>query len=159
MITLRPALAGDINTIAQIWHVAWHEAHAEIVSPELVKLRAFESFHPRIETDLSNITVGELNGVLSGFVTVRGDELHQLFVAAEARGTGLARALVQAAEEQISSAGHDRAWLDCAVGNDPAAGFYRSCGWEYVRTHLEQVETQNGPFGVDCWVFEKALIA
>jgi GNAT superfamily N-acetyltransferase len=55
--------------------------------------------------------------------------LEDLFVRAEARGTGLGRAMVEAAIDRARARGCRRIELDTAEWNEPALALYRSCGF------------------------------
>ena len=55
--------------------------------------------------------------------------LEDLFVHAETRGSGLGRALVEAAIERARARGCRRIELDTAEENEPALALYRSCGF------------------------------
>jgi hypothetical protein len=37
--TVRPADEREIGQLAQVWFDGWHEAHAQVVPPELTRLR------------------------------------------------------------------------------------------------------------------------
>ena len=55
-------------------------------------------------------------------------------VVPEARGTGLAAALIRAFEQEAAARGADRVGLTCFEDNDRAIRFYEKSGWERVRT-------------------------
>jgi GNAT superfamily N-acetyltransferase len=156
-ITPRNAAAGEILQLAQIWFDAWHESHAQIVPAELVRLRTFESFRDRLRAALTHIRVVGPLGSPAGFSLVKGDELYQLFVAAHARGSGVAAALVADAEARISASGFQTAWLACAIGNGRAARFYEKCGWHRAGTMIIQADTRDGVFPLEVWRYRKAL--
>jgi GNAT superfamily N-acetyltransferase len=101
-------------------------------------------------------TVGEIGAPL-GFSWVKDDELYQLYVASQARGTGVAAALVADAESQLLKAGVHTAWLACAIGNNRAARFYEKCGWRRIRTMINVLDTPTGTFHLEVWRYEKAL--
>jgi GNAT superfamily N-acetyltransferase len=88
---------------------------------------------------------------------IQGDELDQLFVAAEARGTGVAAALLADGEARLAAAGVRTAWLACAIGNDRAARFYEKHGWRRAGTMIHRPETPDGPFPLEVWRYEKEL--
>ena len=92
-----------------------------------------------------------------GFCWVRGDELFQLFVHREARGTGVAQALMADGEARLAEAGVVTAWLACAIGNHRAARFYEKCGWAMVGVHPNVAETPEGPMTLEVWRYEKQL--
>ncbi|MFE7505569.1 GNAT family N-acetyltransferase [Promicromonospora sp. NPDC057488] len=83
-----------------------------------------------------------------GFVTVRGEELEQLFVAATHRGSGIAADLLSAGEARIAAAGHPEAWLAVVAGNTRARRFYERAGWSDGGPLDYQAETPEGPVPV-----------
>ncbi len=121
---VRAAEATELDQLAKVWFDGWHEAHARIVPAELTRVRTLPSFRDRLQAALPDTrTVGDVCSPL-GFCVVKGDEVYQLFVAKEARGTGVAAALLADAEARLSANGVATAWLACAIGNDRAARFY-----------------------------------
>lgn len=127
---LRPATSADADDIARVWHLAWIDGHAGHVPREIIPHRGLDTFRARVPSRIATTTVATVGGAdLVGFVTVTGDELEQLFVAAEARGGGVARALLGHGEATIF-AGHELAWLAVATGNARARRFYERQGWE-----------------------------
>jgi len=154
---VRPADAGEIDHLAQLWHDAWHGSHASLAPPELVRLRTLENFRDRLAAVLPDISVAGPAGAPSGFCAIKGDELYQLFVSSAAHGTGVAAALIADAETRLAARGVEQAWLACAVGNMRAARFYEKSGWRNAGTFVMLSETSNGPFPIDHWRFEKRL--
>jgi len=154
---VRPADPAEIDHLAQLWHDAWHGAHAHLAPPELVRLRTLANFRDRLAAMLPDICVVGPAGAPLGLCALKGDELYQLFVAREAHGSGVAAALIADAEARLAARGVELAWLACAVGNMRAARFYEKSGWRNAGTFVMQSETSNGPFPVDQWRFEKRL--
>ena len=99
-----------------------------------------------------------LAGGWLGFCTVKGDELYQLFVSAQSRGSGVAVALIDEAEARLSKSGVDTAWLACAIGNDRAARFYEKRGWRLAGTVVSRLDTSAGTFPLEVWRYEKSLV-
>lgn len=157
MITIRAAEEAEIDQLAQVWFDAWNDAHAQIVPVELVRLRTLENFRERMRKELPNVRVAGAPGEPVGFCVVRGDELYQLFVAAKARGTGVAAALMADGEAQLAQSGVENAWLACAVGNERAARFYEKCGWRRNGIMDNEAETSEGIFLLQVWRYEKKL--
>ncbi|MEO9822098.1 MAG: GNAT family N-acetyltransferase [Paracoccaceae bacterium] len=143
--------------IVEIWHQGWHDAHASLVPSELVVLRTKESFTDRVQQLQSDFRVAISKDEILGFCILRGDELYQMYVSRNARGRGVAAALIEDAETCIQGAGHRTAWLDCAIGNDRAARFYGKSGWENVKTVITKLDTSKGHFPLEVWRFEKSL--
>ena len=59
-------------------------------------------------------------------------ELEQLFCASAAHGTGVAGALLAAAERALAARGAAVAFLFVVVGNERAARFYTKVFWSLV---------------------------
>ena len=154
---VRAAQEREIDHLARIWYDGWHEAHAQIVPAELTRLRTLESFRDRLLAALPDLRVVGPPGEPLGFCIVQGDELYQLFVAAESRGTGVAAALVADAEARLAESGVEIAWLACAIGNQRAANFYEKCGWHRAGNMINHAETSDGSFPLEVWRYEKAV--
>ena len=157
MINIRAAQPTEIDQLAQVWFDAWNDAHARIVPVELVRLRTLENFRERMQKKLPNVRVAGEPGDPVGFCVVKGDELYQIFVAAKARGTGVAAALMADGEALLAQRGVETAWLACAIGNDRAARFYEKCGWRRTGTMTNEAETSEGTFLLEVWRYEKVL--
>jgi len=154
---VRGANPSEIDHLATVWYDGWRDAHQEIVPDELTRLRSRDSFRDRLQADLRNIRVVGPPGAPVGFCIVKGDELYQLFVSAEARGSGVAAALIADAEARLSASGVETAWLACAIGNTRAARFYEKRGWHRAGTVTSRLETTEGTFFLEVWRYEKAL--
>lgn len=154
---IRHAEISELDHLAGLWHSVWHETHAPLMPEELGRLRTLENFRDRLEAILPDIRVAGPTGSPVGFCITKEDELYQLYLSPEGRGTGAAAALLADGEQRIAAAGHKRAWLGCAVGNERAARFYEKSGWKLAGTVNILVETGEGPFPVDVWRYEKEL--
>ncbi len=158
-VQVRHAAITEVDALAQLWFDGWQDAHAAILPAALQRLRTLESFRERLLRGLSQVyAAGPVNMPL-GFYMLKHDELDQLFVSAQARGTGVAAALIVDAEARLAAAGVRTAWLSCAIGNDRAARFYEKSGWHNVGRQIITLETTSGPFELEVWRFEKRLIA
>jgi GNAT superfamily N-acetyltransferase len=154
---VRAAKKEEIDQLARIWYDAWRDAHAQIVPAGLTRARTYESFKKRLEALVSDIRVVGSPGAPVGFSIVKGDELYQLFVSAQARGSGVAAALIADAESQLARSGVRTAWLACAIGNERAARFYEKCGWRRVGTMVSELGTEEGRFSLEVWRYEKRM--
>jgi GNAT superfamily N-acetyltransferase len=158
-MNVRPAEEIDLDHLTIVWHDGWRDAHAQIVPPELTRLRTMDSFRDRLRAALPNVRVVGPLGAPFGFCIVREDELYQLFVAAPSRGSGAAAALIDDAEARLSERGVKTAWLACAIGNDRAARFYEKRGWLRTGVMVNLAESPNGPFPLETWRYEKRFNA
>jgi len=156
-MSVRAAEAIEIDRLASLWFDCWHESHAQIVPPELTRLRTLANFRSRLQAQLPNIRVVGPSGVPLGFSIVKGDELYQLFVSADSRGSGTAAALIADAEARLAQSGVETAWLACAIGNQRAARFYEKSGWQRVGTMIDELDTATGKFLLEVWRYEKRL--
>lgn len=156
---IRSADPNELDALARLWYEVWHETHAPIMPPALTPLRTLENFSDRLAAAFPNVRVSGEPGAPLGFSLIRNNELYQLYLATEARGTGIAAALLADAEARIKSSGHTTAWLACAINNSQAERFYTKHGWILIRTERIEVETPGELFPVDIWRFEKSLIA
>ena len=156
-MNVRSAETSEIDLLARLWFDGWREAHAQIVPPELTRLRTLESFRDRLQAALRDIRVVGAIGSPVGFCIVKGTELYQLFVSPQARGSGTAAALLADGEARLSANGVQTAWLACAIGNERAARFYEKHGWRQMGTMVNRLETIEGTFLLDVWRYEKDL--
>jgi GNAT superfamily N-acetyltransferase len=101
----------------------------------LVAVRTRESFWARAGQRIADTTVAVVGGEVAGFVMVVGDEVEQVYVGSEHRGSGIAGTLLAEAERLVKAGGHQEAWLAVATGNARARRFYERNGW-----------TDRGPF-------------
>jgi GNAT superfamily N-acetyltransferase len=154
---VRAAQPNDLERLTTIWFDGWHDAHASIVPEALVRLRTRENFRDRLACELDSVRVFGDPGAPVGFTMIRGDELYQFYVAASARGTGVAVALMRDAEAQLAARGIATPWLACAVGNVRAARFYEKSGWRRAAVVTVESETSDGPFPLEVWRYEKEL--
>jgi GNAT superfamily N-acetyltransferase len=153
---LRPATDVDVDVIAAVWHAAWHDAHDAHVPAGLVDDRPLHYFAGRVPDLIARTTVAEDQSGIVGFVTVDGDELDLLFVAARGRGSGIAGDLL-AHGEQLIAALFATAWLEVVTGNARARAFYARQGWRDTGPADHLIETSSGPAVVPQHRYEKWL--
>jgi GNAT superfamily N-acetyltransferase len=156
-MNIRSADETEMGSLARLWFDGWQDAHARIVPAELVQVRTLESFAQRLHAAAARIRVVGPIGEPVGFCIVKDDELYQLFVSAQGRGSGVAAALVADAEAILAAKGVETGWLACVIGNERAARFYAKQGWQRVGVMTSQLETSHGLFPLDVWRYEKRL--
>ncbi|MDO8108293.1 GNAT family N-acetyltransferase [Isoptericola sp. b441] len=152
---LRPATEQDVGRIAEIWHVGWHDGHAGHVPDGLTAVRTRPAFDARAAARLGQTTVAVAHGEVAGFVMVVGDEVEQLFVAREHRGTGVADTLLAEGERQIMAAGRAVPWLAVVEGNARARRFYERNGWHDVGPLPYHVQVDGQEFVSPCRRYER----
>jgi GNAT superfamily N-acetyltransferase len=155
---LRPARQSEIKVLAALWYDGWQDAHARLLPVELARHRTLDSFRQRLQAALPDVRVVGPIGEPVGLCLIRDDELNQLYVAAKARGTGVAARLLADGESRIRLQGVETAWLACAIGNKRAARFYEKNDWHFVRNVVIQLETLDGLFPLEVWRYEKELV-
>jgi GNAT superfamily N-acetyltransferase len=156
---IRAARPADVDALARLWFDGWQDAHAEIVPAALKAVRTLDQFAERLQARLEDVFVAlpDGGGARFGFYFLKGDELDQFYVGREARGTGIAAALMADAERRLRDRGITTPHLNCAIGNDRAARFYEKCGWRRAATVVEVLDTTAGPFELEVWRYEKDL--
>ncbi len=154
---IRPATPDDFYSITTIWHQGWSDAHLGHVPEGLHEHRQFADFRARVPERAHDTTVATIDDRVVGFVMVHDDEVEQMYVAAEARGSGTATALLQHAEMTISGR-FALAWLAVAAGNARARRFYTRNGW-YDAGEFDYAAwvVEGGNFIVPCHRYEKRL--
>ena len=100
--------------------------------------------------------LAELHGKVVGFASLRlvpylGEnapyaEISELFVSADYRRLGVARALMAALEEQARAAGASSITVLTAADNDPALTLYRAMGFETFSIALQKWLTEERPY-------------
>lgn len=160
MIEIRPSQPSDRPAIVEILHHGWHDGHAHLAPPEVLPLRTPECIDEiyRASTDTFFVAADEVR--ICGFVAINGDELTKLFIARNARGSGIAEKLMHFAERKILENGFAVARLLCQVGNVPAERFYARTGWiEDHRRHypLWMPKGATGSFCAETMCLHKKL--
>jgi GNAT superfamily N-acetyltransferase len=156
-LVVRGATRTEVDALARIWFEGWNDAHARILPPELARFRTLGDFRARLSANLENTIVATSEDSLVGLAMIKKDELDQLYVSQAAGGSGAAGALVTAVLERMRQAGHRRAWLACAFGNDRAARFYEKSGWSRTGTLTIHLETPEGRVPLDVWRYEISI--
>ncbi len=163
---LRSAEIADCAAIATTWHDGWRDGHIGHVPDELVPERTPESFLSRTSTRIAEpgdattiVAEIEIDGepAVAGFIMIVDDELEQIYVGADHRGSGLADVLLAEAERSIGAAGFETAWLAVVAGNARARAFYEKRGWADDGDLAYMAATADGEFLVPSRRYVKPL--
>ena len=124
-LALRHYVPNDEDGAIALWLRTWQAAY-----PQIDFAARLDWWRERWRNELvpdAEIVVAEFGGTLAGFVTVnpRTFYLDQIVVAPELWGSGVAKALLDAAR-RLSPSGLD---LDVNTDNTRAIGFYEKCGF------------------------------
>jgi GNAT superfamily N-acetyltransferase len=155
-LALRPAVPGDLEAIAAVWHDGWADGHLGHVPEALAAHRGLDDFRRRVPARLPETTVAIAAGRLVGFVMLHGDEVEQVYVAREARGGGVADTLLACAEQEVARRG-PVAWLAVAAGNARARRFYERNGWSDAGPFDYAAEVAGGTMAVPCRRYTKRV--
>jgi GNAT superfamily N-acetyltransferase len=155
--SLRPATAEDAEAVATIWYDGWCDGHLGHVSEALVAARTPESFRSRAAQRVGDTVVADAGREVAGFVMVVGDEVEQVYVSADHRGSGVAGLLLAEAERLVAVAGHRQAWLAVVGGNVRARRFYERCGWADEGLFDHAAVVSGGTIAVPCHRYVKAV--
>jgi GNAT superfamily N-acetyltransferase len=153
-VTLRKAGPADATVIAELWHRGWRDGHLGHVPAGLVVHRQLADFHRWAPAVIGRTTVACEADRILGIVTVRGDEVEQLYVAAEVRGSGVAAELLRHGERVVGTY-HDLAWLAVVPGNARARRFYEREGWRDAGEIRHPEPTATGAIPVTARRYEK----
>jgi thiosulfate/3-mercaptopyruvate sulfurtransferase len=154
---IRPARPDDVPAVAQVWYDGWCDAHLGEVPDALVVARTRGSFDERAAARVADTDVLEVDGTVRGLAMVHGEEVEQVFVAREARGTGVAALLLDAAERRVRAQGHERAWLAVVPGNGRARAFYERRGWRDEGDLARRLAVGDGEVVVACRRYTKVV--
>jgi ribosomal protein S18 acetylase RimI-like enzyme len=154
---VRPAVAEDASSVADIWQAGWREAHLGHVPPALVIARTDASFRSRARRRIDDTIVAVGDGQVLGFVMLAGAEVEQVYVAGSSRGTGVADALLARAEREIKAHGHAEAWLAVVGANARARRFYERHGWSDHGPFEHLAPSEDGPIAVPAHRYGKRL--
>lgn len=156
-VTLRPAVSEDARAVAEIWYHGWRDGHLGNVPDALLRVRTEESFHERAGERVGDTSVAVVRGTVAGFVMVVEDEVEQVYVSADYRGSGVAATLLTEAERLVEAGGHSLAWLAVAPGNSRARRFYERRGWVDAGGFEYQASGTDGAISVPCQRYVKTL--
>jgi putative acetyltransferase len=143
-LLLRARIDSDLPLLADLWVTAWREAMPQI---DFEARRGwFCAYLPKLEAEGALTLCAEDRNVLAGFVTfdARSGYLDQLAVAPIAQGTGIARALLDAAKARTPGIVR----LDVNQDNARALRFYEREGFR------RRAPGRNPSSGLATWQLE-----
>ena len=158
-VALRQASHGDAKAVAKIWHDGWRDGHLGHVPDDLVTVRTRESFQWRAADRVGDTVVAVVDDDVAGFVMVVGDEIEQVYVAEQHRGSGVAALLLAEAERIVAVNGNERAWLAVVDGNVGARRFYERHGWTDEGVFDYPAVSAAGPIPVPAHRYVKRVAA
>ena len=130
-LTLRPAAAAEIHTIAAVVRESWLAANGEIL-PDDAFSAAAHSTHLGgvVAREWQNIHVALVDGEIVGAVGINTTGvIWMLYVLPTFQGCGIGSALYEAAIGSLRQAGQRKAHLEVLAANEGAVAFYRARGW------------------------------
>ncbi|WP_350349046.1 GNAT family N-acetyltransferase [Agromyces sp. G08B096] len=149
-VQFRAAVPADAERIAQIWEPGWHAGHDGHVPESLSLLRTSASFRERAARMIDSTRVAVVDDEIVGFTVCSGDEIEQVYLAEEARGSGIAGLMLADAVRVVRAAGHAEPWLAVASGNARARRFYERQGWRDAGPFAYDAQTEHGTVPVSC---------
>jgi GNAT superfamily N-acetyltransferase len=134
-VAVRRATADDLDAVAQLF-----DAYRQFYGQPSDVPRAHAWLFDRLQSGESVVLMADRDGRPSGFVqlypmfssvrTARLWILNDLFVAGDARRSGVARALLDAAAKFARDDGAAGLMLETGRDNAPARALYRAAGWQ-----------------------------
>jgi GNAT superfamily N-acetyltransferase len=142
-MVVRRAEPVDALAVAAVHVRAWQAAYRGLLPDDYLAAlrpedRAARYMFGELSADRPLTVVASEGQTICGFATTgpshddelpRTGELYALYVDPDRWGTGVGRALIKAARENLVDRGFDAASLWVLVGNERAERFYRIDGW------------------------------
>ncbi len=146
-VQIRPATCGDIDTLVSLENRCFDD---DRISRRQFRHLLTKGHAALLVATLKDVVVGSL--VLLFNRGTANARLYSIAVAPEARGQGVARALVEQSEQQAWQ--HERAWMRLEVRKDNADSIrlFEALGYKRFGSHIDYY-----PDHMDAWRYEKAL--
>lgn len=160
LVQIRRALPADADAIAEVHVEAWRWAYRDQLPADLLadlSVRDRLSMWRQVLADPANsVHVADADPGLVGFAssgssndddaTPGTGEVFTLYILEHVQGTGVGRALLQAAVESLSDRGYAGATLWVMETNRLGRNFYERAGWAWDGTvSRHQVQCANLP--------------
>lgn len=129
---------GLVRQLVAVWESSVRATHAFLAEEDIVRLRGMV---PQAFAEVPRLFVARRAGRVIGFAGVDGSFLEMLFVAADARGAGVGRLLL---ERGMGLADVDE--LSVNEQNPQAVGFYEHLGFRVYRR--AETDSQGDPFPI-----------
>jgi len=153
----------DIQKLAVLASAIWHEAFANILSPEQIdymieKFQSFGAIKTAIDKDnYEYFFISDETGI-TGYTGIQQKDdklfLSKIYIAKENRGRKIASEAFLFLEELARKRNLKSIWLTVNRNNTHAIEVYKSKGFSIIRTQITDIG--NG-FVMDDYVFEKNL--
>ena len=158
-VRIRRATVADAEGLTEIGARTFFETFAADNTPEDMRLFLESTWRPELQRaeildqGMDTLLACDAAGALAGFAQVRVAqppagivvrapvELKRFYVDKPWHGTGLARTLMEAAEQAARTRGGREFWLGVFQHNERALAFYRKCGFRTVGTQTFVVGT------------------
>jgi diamine N-acetyltransferase len=158
-VQIRRATVGDAAALSEVGARTFYETFAVDNTPEDMRLFLESTWRPELQRAeilddaLDTLLACDATGAIAGFAQVRVAnppagitvnapvELKRFYVDKPWHGTGLARTLMDAAEQAARARGGREFWLGVFENNERALAFYRKCGFRKVGTQTFVVGT------------------
>jgi GNAT superfamily N-acetyltransferase len=153
----------QIREAASLADVIWHECYARILKPPQIDymvhhLQSEAAMAGQIKNEGYEYFLVACGGANAGYIAVQAKGglllLSKLYVLADYRGRGIAKAAISFVEEAGRSRRCEGIWLTVNRRNKHAIAVYRKTGYRLAR---EQQVDIGGGFVMDDFVFEKPL--
>ncbi|GAA4681048.1 GNAT family acetyltransferase [Frondihabitans cladoniiphilus] len=151
MNSIRPFQHSDTEAVVALWEAAgltrpWNDPFADVRRKETTQAEMFFVAETQIETGAETEVGARIVGaVMAGYDGHRG-WIHYLAVAADQRGTGLGRALVETAEEALAALGCPKVQLQVRPDNTGVIALYEHLGYEpYEAVNMGKRLVEDGP--------------
>jgi len=158
-VRIRRATVADAEALAEFGARTFFETFAADNTPQDMQLFLASTWHPELQRGeildegLDTLLACDGRGALAGFAQVRVAnppagievrrpvELKRFYVDKPWQGQGVARTLMEAAEQAARARGAREFWLGVWERNERAQAFYRKCGFRKVGTQIFLVGT------------------
>jgi ribosomal protein S18 acetylase RimI-like enzyme len=158
-VQVRRATVADAEALTEIGARTFFETFAADNAPEDMRMFLESTWRPELQRaeildkGMDTLLACDAQGTLAGFAQVRVAsppagiearapvELKRFYVDKTWHGTGLARTLMEAADDAARARGGREFWLGVFQRNERALAFYRKCGFRTVGTQVFVVGT------------------